>query len=629
MKKKRRNYNCKVCGRETCHADGYCSKHYDQIKRYGYPLEYSPRRKTDPNEIEIDEDVARIILYDFLFEPLEDEILIDIEDVDKVKDYVWERVQGCVVGNNEFLLPNLLLDTNEKIEYINGDSLDNRKANLRIIERKRKKRKNNYSTSKKNKNKVVVEIIGANRHQVTGSATLVSIPLKDGGYKRILVELGGNQTNQDLYTEYLKNKEIVDSVPHNEIDYAFVLHCHHDHIGNLPSLIPNGFDGKLIANEANAQLLIPMLLDGAFIMEKNVRAINNRGKKINPLFTEEDVYLLMNKCERYSMNEIHKLDDLVSFQFVNAGHILGSCQLVLYVKTPTGQIKKLHFTSDLGSSYNRQPFVDEKDIVSSSNFSLFEATYNDLDRGFKSKKECEKEREQFKKFLKNELKNKRSILIGVFAQSRQQTMMEFLYNAFKDDEEFNYPIYVDGVLGLTINNVYQSILKDEDKRYWKEVMSWGNFKYIGSYEQSMNVACNKNEISIKISSSGMFNNGRIINHVKTMIEDENCTFVLCGYQGEGTIGRELQRTDNTEVKIEGLMYKKKCKIYQMNTWSSHIMPMENIKYMAQINTPLIVLNHTDEENKYTFRDIVEQELRMRNSSAKVICATDDENIFYI
>jgi hypothetical protein len=51
--------------------------------------------------------------------------------------------------------------------------------------------------------------------------------------------------------------------------------------------------------------------------------------------------------------------------------------------------------------------------------------------------------------------------------------------------------------------------------------------------------------------------------------------------------------------------------------------------MAQINTPLIVLNHTDEENKYMFRDIVEQELRMRNSSAKVICATDDENIFYI
>ena len=84
-------------------------------------------------------------------------------------------------------------------------------------------------------------------------------------------------------------------------------------------------------------------------------------------------------------------------------------------------------------------------------------------------------------------------------------------------------------------------------------MSWENCKYISSYEKSMNVACNKSEISIKISSSGMFSNGRIMNHVKTMIEDSNCTFVLCGYQGEGTVGRELQRTDNTEVKIEGMM----------------------------------------------------------------------------
>ena len=155
----------------------------------------------------------------------------------------------------------------------------------------------------------------------------------------------------------------------------------------------------MICNEANEKLMLPILLDGAFIMNKNVRAINSKKKNVEPLYTEEDVYLLMNKCETYSMNEIHQLDDIVSFQLVNAGHILGSSQLVLYVKTPNVQKKKLHFTSDLGSEYNKQPFVPSKDIVTSSNFSLFEATYNDLNRGFKSKKECDKEREEFKKFI--------------------------------------------------------------------------------------------------------------------------------------------------------------------------------------------------------------------------------------
>ena len=625
---------CLQCGRELDkpYKHSLCNKHWSQLHQYGAFLEDSPMDDDTPNEIIIEDDIAKIVLYDFLFEETGEYVIIDKEDVDKVNKYHWKKKQNCIVATNLnklALLGNLILNTENKVECVNGDCLDNRKENLKEIKKRKKKSKNIYTVSKKNKNKVIVEILGANKHQVTGSATLISIPLKDGEYKRILIELGGNQTNQDLYTEYLRNKEIVESIPHNEIDYTFVLHSHFDHIGNLPSLIPNGFNGKLISNEANKKLMLPILIDGAFIMNKNVNSINNKKHNVKPLYTEEDVYLLLNKCETYSMNEMHKLDEQVSFQFVNAGHILGSCQLILYIKTPTGQVKKLHFTSDLGSDYNKQPFVESKDVVTSSNFSLFEATYNDVNRGFKSKKECDKEREEFKHFIKQELKNKRNILIGVFAQARQQTMMTYLYETFKDDETFNYPIYIDGVLGTSLNNVYLSILKGEEKDYWNKVMSWKNFRYVNSYEKSMEVACNKNETKIVMSSSGMFSNGRIINHVKAMIEDRNSTFVLCGYQSEGTVGHELQRKDNTEVKIEGLTYKKKCKVYQMSTWSSHIMALENIKYMAQINTPLIVINHTDEENKYTFRDIIEEELRKRNNSAKIVACNNENNIFFI
>ena len=67
----------------------------------------------------------------------------------------------------------------------------------------------------------------------------------------------------------------------------------------------------------------------------------------------------------------------------------------------------------------------------------------------------------------------------------------------------------------------------------------------------------------------------------------------------------------------------------MSTWSSHIQAQENINYMAQIKTPLIVLNHSDEENKYEFRDIVEEQLRSKNNSAKVVCASDKNNIFFV
>ena len=64
--KRKKEYVCKVCGRKTGHTDGICSKHFDQIKQYGFPLDDNPRRETDANEIEIKDNHAEIILYDFM-----------------------------------------------------------------------------------------------------------------------------------------------------------------------------------------------------------------------------------------------------------------------------------------------------------------------------------------------------------------------------------------------------------------------------------------------------------------------------------------------------------------------------------------------------------------------------------
>lgn len=621
---------CKQCGTKIDNKHDLCDKHYSQLKCYGFFLDDSQQHTK--NEIIEYGDYAELHIYDELLDEVKIAIKIDMEQVRRVKKIEWEYKRGLIIGKNlegkTIALENLIVDVyNKKVEQI-GDTLDFRKGNLRIVEVKEKKRKQPI-VSKKNKNKIIVEFVAKSKEQVTGSSILISYPLKDGTYKKVLVELGANQTNKDLYTEYILNKEIVESIPHNELDYVFICHSHVDHIGNLPSLIPNGFKGRIISNYENSKLLEPILVDAAYIHNKNVKAINSKKHNIEPLYTESDVYLTMNRIDDYEMNKIHKLTKELSFQFVSAGHILGSCQLILYIKSPSGQIKKIHITSDLGSDYNKQPFVIPKDIVTSSSVSIFEATYNQLDRGFNSKKEVEMERNKFKEFIKSELKNRRSILIGVFAQARQQSMMEFLYGTFKDDETFNYNIYIDGVLGLSLNNIYQSILEGEDKEYWKEILSWKNFCFISGYEKTMEVALNKDETRIILSSSGMFSNGRVVNYVKTMIENPRCSMVLCGYQSEGTVGSQIQRSDNKTVKIDGLEYKKRANIYQMSTWSSHIMPMENIKYMSQINTPLIILHHSDSENKYSFRDTIEKELRSRNNSAKVVCADNSNNIFYI
>lgn len=621
---------CKQCGVKTNNKHNLCDKHYLQLKQHGFFLDDSQRH--NKNEIIEFDNYAELHIYDDMLDEIKIAVKIDLQQVKRVRKIEWDYKRGLITGKNlegkTIELENLIMDVyNKKVEQID-DTLDFRVDNLKIIEVKEKKTKQPI-TCKKNKNKIIVDFIAKSKEQVTGSSILISYPLKNGDYKKILIELGSNQTNKDLYTEYMLNKEIVNSVPHQELDYVFVCHSHVDHIGNLPSLVPNGFKGRIISNYENSKLLEPILVDAAYIHNKNIKTMNSKKYKLEPLFTESDVYLTMNRVDWYEMNKVHKLTEDLSFKFISAGHILGSCQLILYIKSPSGQVKKIHITSDLGSDYNKQPFITQRDTVISSSVSIFEATYNQLDRGFKSKKEVDIERTKFKEFIKSELQNKRSILIGVFAQARQQSMIEFLYRTFKDDETFNYNIYVDGVLGLSLNNIYQSILEGEDKEYWKEVLSWKNFCFVSSYEKTMEVALNKEETRIILSSSGMFSNGRVVNYVKTMIENPNNSIVLCGYQSEGTVGSQIQRSDNTFVKIDGLEYKKKAKVYEMYTWSSHIMPCENIKYMSQINTPLIILHHTDSENKYNFRDVVEKELRLRNNSAKIVCADGNNSVFYI
>ena len=129
---------CKVCGRECKNLNlEMCTKHYNQYKKYGYCLDTNPRTKRDPNEIIIYNDYAEIIIYDKNCNE-KCRALIDIEDVDKVKDYKW-RYSGryilTTVNSKPLRLHRLIMncdDEDKVVDHINLNVLDNRKSNLRI-----------------------------------------------------------------------------------------------------------------------------------------------------------------------------------------------------------------------------------------------------------------------------------------------------------------------------------------------------------------------------------------------------------------------------------------------------------------------------------------------------------------
>ena len=224
-------FYCTHCGRklDKNYKNGLCNKHYMQKEKYGEFLDDTQRCEEDPNEIIIKDNHAEIVLYDLLFEE-KDRVIIDKEDVDKVKDFYWKSKQSCITSQlhgETILLANYLLDTNNKIDYINKNYLDCRKENLKVIEKKNKKNKNPYVISKKNKNKIIVEFVGKSHEGVVGSSLLISYPKKDGEYGKILIEMGMVQKNGALYDEYKVNKEVVEGVANcGEVEACFISHPH-------------------------------------------------------------------------------------------------------------------------------------------------------------------------------------------------------------------------------------------------------------------------------------------------------------------------------------------------------------------------------------------------------------------
>lgn len=134
------NQKCKVDGcYNKVKANGYCVKHYSQLRLHDKIFERTTR---DLNEIIKYDDYAEIILYNKNCKEIA-RTRIDLEDIKKVQQYKWcvseinklkyvqSRINGKLVG-----LGNFLLNKSEGVlNYKDKDTLNNRKNNLRIVDR--------------------------------------------------------------------------------------------------------------------------------------------------------------------------------------------------------------------------------------------------------------------------------------------------------------------------------------------------------------------------------------------------------------------------------------------------------------------------------------------------------------
>ena len=404
--------------------------------------------------------------------------------------------------------------------------------------------------------------IGAT-HEVTGSCFLI-----EAAGKKFLVDCGMEQ-GPNLY----ENVEL--PVSPGDLDFVLLTHAHIDHSGNLPKLYKDGFRGVVYATEATCDLCDIMLRDSAHIQMFEAEWRNRKGRRAGkeefvPAYTMEDAMGVIRNFVACDYDQQIPLAEGITVRFVDAGHLLGSSSIEIWL-TEEGEQRKLIFSGDIGNT--NQPLIKDPTYLSEgAEYVMMESTYGDRSHG---------ERPEYVTALAQVIQRTfdrgGNLVIPSFAVGRTQEMLYFI-RQIKAEKLIhghdNFQVYVDSPLAVEATSIfgrhrldcYDEEAIDLINRGINPIGFPGLKTSITSEDSKM---INENdEPKVIISASGMCDAGRIKHHLKHNLWRRECTILFVGYQAVGTLGRALVEGAAT-AKLFGEEIQVAAEICQLPGISGH------------------------------------------------------------
>ena len=455
-----------------------------------------------------------------------------------------------------------------------------------------------------------ITFLGAAR-TVTGSNFLV-----EAAGKKFLVDCG---MYQGKVTQDFENSDpfLFDV---SEIDFMILTHAHIDHAGRIPKLCNEGYKNPIYAHKATCDLCELMLPDSGHIQEVEIEWKNRKrqreGKEdLPPLYTAEEAY----KCLQYFIpvkyDEIVEIDENISIRFNDAGHMLGSSIVEIWVKED-GKVKKSVFTGDIGN--NDLPLLDSPTMIESADYLIMESTY-----GNRLHVRNDEKAKMFLDIVSETLDNGGTVVIPSFAVGRTQEILyeiDKLKDEYGHDEEFarkyekimKVPVYVDSPLAISATEVFQKNLDLFDDEIKEKIKAGDNplefpgLRFTKTVEESK--ALNEsNESCIILSASGMCEVGRIKHHLKHNLWNPNSTILFVGYQAPGTLGKSIVEGAK-KVKIFGEEIAVNARIEYIEGYSGHADQEWLLNFVYSfINKPKhIFLVHGEIEGQEVLKEKIEE-----------------------
>jgi len=439
---------------------------------------------------------------------------------------------------------------------------------------------------------VKIHFLGANR-QVTGSRYCV-----EAGGRRVMIDCGLFQER-----EFASRNWEPCPVPAESVDALLLTHAHIDHCGLLPKLVKDGFDGPVFATRPSVELANIMLRDSARIQMEDAAYKRRRHRKegrpentstkIEPLYNENDLEDTLPLLRGVRYNRAEQIVEGVTATFYDAGHILGSAMIRLDVEED-GRKETILFSGDIGQW--DKPIIRDPTILDHATYVVMESTYGDRDHLDGGDIES-----QLATIIHNTVERGGKVVIPVFAVERAQELMYFFGRLLHAQRIPRLPVFLDSPMAVDVTAVFQQFRDCFDEDTWELIIAGGAPLQFEGLQMCRSAAQSRtiNDVqgpAVIMSTSGMCTAGRIKHHLRHTISSSRNTILFVGYQGRGTLGRQIVE-GNERVRIHGRDYKVRADIARIYGFSAHAGRADLLRWLAGVKdtTRRVFLTHGDED----------------------------------
>jgi len=413
---------------------------------------------------------------------------------------------------------------------------------------------------------------------VTGSKHLLTV-----GGKHIFIDCG-------MFQGVLDVRSLNDAplpVAADDIDAVIVTHGHLDHVGYLPKLIHDGFNGPIYCTPPTEAVMQIVLDDSANLQQElQERGFQHQRPYAPPMYYDQrDVDRTMKHVQAVGLHTPFDVGGVLKATYFNAGHILGSAFAALEFEG-----KRVIFSGDLGR-YDRPMLFDPEPIGAADDI-ICESTYANQIHPPQPLADLQKA-------LVDGVHRGGAIVIPAFAIERSQDILLAIATLQgQDDTIARLQVHLDSPMAEKVDALFEQFPNDHKPiPQDSPAAPFGvrNFTQHVTTDESKQLN-NVKGPHIIISASGMASGGRILHHLHNNLADPKATIIFPGYQGAGTLGFLLTHGAHT-VSLYGDNLPVRANIINLMGFSAHADQNELKRWLGTVTTkPHVYAVHGEAES---------------------------------